>query len=355
MSPAHGVTHAAPKQRGITLSSQRSKSPLTKDGLIAALDIGGTKIAGALVDRDGVLIHRARRTTPAREPADVLLGAVHDVLGSLAASPLWERVGAVGIGSAGPIDLAHGTVSPVNIPAWRNFPIAESVARHPDVGRRQVTLAGDAVAMTAAEHRHGAARGHRNALCLVVSTGVGAGLVLNGSVHHGLTGNAGHLGHISIDFDGEACPCGARGCLEAIASGTAITRHALALGWQAPLTADTAGVAASARACRSSRHRRFRPRHPRTGSGHCRHCGADRDRHRRRRRRCRPGRRGVLRTARSPPSTLRGDAVPEGAARRARRAGARRRPGRRRCAGIGGRFTRSSGRARPWQSVDGAT
>lgn len=230
------------------MSSRQSKFPLPNDGLIAALDIGGTKIAGALVDQDGVLIHPARRTTPARESADVLLGAVYDVLSSLAASPLWERVGAVGIGSAGPIDLAHGTVSPVNIPAWRNFPLAESVARHPDVNHRQVTLAGDAVAMTAAEHRHGAARGHRNALCLVVSTGVGAGLVLNGSVHHGLTGNAGHLGHISIDFDGEACPCGARGCLEAIASGTAITRHALALGWQAPLTANTAGVAASARA-----------------------------------------------------------------------------------------------------------
>ncbi|MEU3838048.1 ROK family protein [Streptomyces microflavus] len=231
------------------MSSPRSADPSSSanDGLIAALDIGGTKIAGALVDRDGVLVHHARRTTPARESADILLGAVHEVLGALAVSPLWEQVQAVGIGSAGPIDLAHGTVSPVNIPAWRNFPLIESVARHPAVGDRPVTLAGDAVAMTAAEHRHGAARGHTNALCLVVSTGVGAGLVLNGSVHHGLTGNAGHLGHISIDFDGETCPCGARGCLEAIASGTAITRHALALGWQAPPTAGAAEVAAAAR------------------------------------------------------------------------------------------------------------
>ncbi|MFC8594716.1 ROK family protein [Streptomyces atroolivaceus] len=216
--------------------------------MIAALDIGGTKIAGALVDRDGVLVLRARRTTPAQEPADAILGSVFEVLSALAASPLWGRVRAVGIGSAGPIDLAHGTVSPVNIPAWRDFPLIESVARHPALAHRQVMLAGDAVAMTAAEHRHGAARGHKNALCLVVSTGVGAGLVLNGSVHHGLTGNAGHLGHISVDFDGEPCPCGARGCLEAIASGTAITRHALALGWQAPLTPDAAGVAAAARA-----------------------------------------------------------------------------------------------------------
>ncbi|MFD5872671.1 ROK family protein [Streptomyces sp. NPDC060322] len=216
--------------------------------MIAALDIGGTKIAGALVDRDGVLVHRARRTTPAQEPADALLASVYEVVSALADSPLWGRVQALGIGSAGPIDLAHGTVSPVNIPAWRAFPLIESVGRHPALAHRQVTLTGDAVAMAAAEHRHGAARGHRNALCLVVSTGVGAGLVLNGSVHHGLTGNAGHLGHISVDFDGEPCPCGARGCLETIASGTAITRQALALGWQAPPAVDAAGVAAAARA-----------------------------------------------------------------------------------------------------------
>ncbi|MFD4689274.1 ROK family protein [Streptomyces sp. NPDC058463] len=230
------------------MSSHRSAASPPSGDLIAALDIGGTKIAGALVDRDGVLLHRARRATPAQESADALLGAVHEVVSALAAGPLWGAVRAVGIGSAGPIDLTRGTVSPVNIPAWRDFPLVESVARHPALAHRQVMLAGDAVAMAAAEHRHGAARGHKNALCLVVSTGVGAGLVLNGSVHHGLTGNAGHLGHISIDFDGEPCPCGAKGCLETIASGTAITRHALALGWQPPPTADAAAVAAAARA-----------------------------------------------------------------------------------------------------------
>lgn len=230
------------------MSSYRSAVAPPSGDLIAALDIGGTKIAGALVDGDGALVHRARRATPAQKSADVLLDSVYEVITALAASPLWEKVRAVGIGSAGPVDLTRGTVSPVNIPAWRDFPLVESVGRHPALARRQVLLAGDAVAMTAAEHRHGAARGRRNALCLVVSTGVGAGLVLDGSVHHGLTGNAGHLGHISVDYDGEPCPCGARGCLETLASGTAITRHALALGWQAPSTADAAGVAAAARA-----------------------------------------------------------------------------------------------------------
>ncbi|MET7370402.1 ROK family protein [Streptomyces sp. NPDC005566] len=230
------------------MSSHRSAAPPDSD-LVAALDIGGTKIAGALVDRDGVLVHRVQRSTPAQESADALLDTVYEVVSALAANPLWGRVRAVGIGSAGPIDLTRGSVSPVNIPAWRDYPLIESVGRHPALSHRHVMLAGDAVAMSAAEHRHGAARGHENALCLVVSTGVGAGLVLNGSVHHGITGNAGHLGHISIDFDGDPCPCGARGCLEAIASGTAISRHALALGWQPPraANADATAVAAAAR------------------------------------------------------------------------------------------------------------
>ncbi|WP_271208738.1 ROK family protein, partial [Streptomyces poonensis] len=233
------------------MSSHQVAAPRPGDVLTAALDIGGTKIAGALVAPDGTLVHHTRRATPARESAGTLLGAVHEVLDALATHPRWDHVRALGIGSAGPVDLTHGTVSPVNIPAWRDFPLTESVGAHPAVAavaavaQKHVVLAGDAVAMAAAEHRHGAARGHANALCLVVSTGVGAGLILNGKVHHGITGNAGHLGHISVDFDGEPCPCGADGCLEGIASGTAITRHALALGWRPPRTADAAADAAT--------------------------------------------------------------------------------------------------------------
>lgn len=229
------------------MSSQQSAVPVADGGLIAALDIGGTKIAGALVAADGTLVHCARRATPAQESADTLLGVVYEVVNSLAASPLWENVRALGIGSAGPVDLARGAVSPVNIPAWRDYPLRELVGAHPALTDKPVVLAGDAVAMAAAEHRHGAARGHEDALCLVVSTGIGAGLVLNGSVRHGITGNAGHLGHISVDFDGEPCPCGASGCLEGIASGTAITRYALSLGWQPTSTADASAVAAAAR------------------------------------------------------------------------------------------------------------
>ncbi|WP_432150175.1 ROK family protein [Streptomyces sp. bgisy029] len=216
--------------------------------LVAALDIGGTKIAGALVDGDGNLLVRAQRPTPAREGAEAVMGAVDEVLGELTASPLWERTGSAGIGSAGPVDAAAGTVSPVNVPGWRDFPLVERVQK--TIGGLPVALVGDGVAMTAAEHWLGAARGYDNALCLVVSTGVGGGLVLGGSLHPGPSGNAGHIGHISVDLDGDLCPCGARGCVERIASGPNIARRALEGGWLPGPDGDTtaAAVAAAARA-----------------------------------------------------------------------------------------------------------
>ncbi|MGA4878403.1 ROK family protein [Streptomyces lydicamycinicus] len=216
--------------------------------LSAALDIGGTKIAGALVDPHGRLLVRAARPTPADKDGATVMRAVAEVLGELAAAPDWARVAAVGIGSAGPVDAATGTVSPVNIPGWRDFPLVAGVRAL--VGERPVVLVGDGVAMTAAEHWQGAARGHANALCMVVSTGVGGGLVLNGRLHPGPTGNAGHIGHISVDVDGDPCPCGSRGCVERIASGPNIARRALAHGWQPGPDGDTsaAGVAAAAQA-----------------------------------------------------------------------------------------------------------
>lgn len=218
------------------------------EGLVVALDIGGTKIAGALVDGEGGIRVRAQRPTPAREDDDTVMRAVEDVLAELAASPLWEDAGAVGIGSAGPVDAHRGTVSPVNIPGWRDYPLVERVQKA--AGGRPVTLVGDGVAMTAAEHWLGAARGHDNALCLVVSTGVGGGLVLDGRLHPGPTGNAGHIGHMVVDLDGEPCACGGRGCVERLASGPNLPRRALENGWRPGPDGDVsaAAVAAAARA-----------------------------------------------------------------------------------------------------------
>ncbi|SER70037.1 ROK family protein [Streptomyces qinglanensis] len=216
--------------------------------LVAALDIGGTKIAGALVDSGGGLLARTQRPTPAQESAERLAATVDEVLGELTATPHWYRVGAVGIGSAGPVDTKAGTVSPVNIPAWRAHPLVSAVRDR--AGGLPVALIGDGPAIAAAEHWQGAAKGHSDALCMVVSTGVGGGLILGGALHSGPTGNAGHIGHISVDMDGALCPCGSYGCVETVASGTNIARRALEAGWRPGPDQDAtaAGVAAAARA-----------------------------------------------------------------------------------------------------------
>ncbi len=236
---SEGAAARTPAAGGRTPSAER---------LVVALDIGGTKIAGALVDRAGRLLARALRPTPAVEDGATVMRAVQEVLAELATDSAWHRVTAVGIGSAGPVDASNGTVSPVNVPGWRGFPLVDQVRAV--TGPLPVTLTGDGVAIAAAEHWQGAARGFDNALCMVVSTGVGGGFVLGGVLYPGPTGNAGHIGHISVDLDGPLCPCGSRGCVERLASGPNITRHALDAGWRPRDGGEptTAAVAASARA-----------------------------------------------------------------------------------------------------------
>jgi glucokinase len=212
--------------------------------LYAAIDVGGTKIAAALVDAGGTLLTRSELPTPPKGAGEEVMATVAKLVAALAEDERWSKVVGLGIGSAGPVDPVRGTVSPVNIPGWRDFPLVERVRELEALGeigvmdaatdpRPRVVLVGDGSAMAAGEHWRGAARGYDNALCLVVSTGVGAGLILDGVLRTGPSGNAGHLGHISVDIEGEDCPCGSRGCVEIIASGTSIARWALQHGWPA--------------------------------------------------------------------------------------------------------------------------
>lgn len=206
-----------------------------------ALDIGGTKIAAALVDSAGTLLHESRRPTPASADPEQVWRAVHQTLGDIAAL---ESVSGVGISSAGPIHLPGGTISPINIPAWRDFPIVERVAA--EVPGRPVRLAGDGICMALGEHRWGAGRNAHYLLGIVVSTGVGGGLVLDGLPFSGRTGNAGHVGHVVVDLDGAPCSCGGRGCVETIASGPHMVLWARAQGWAAPPDVDAKELADSA-------------------------------------------------------------------------------------------------------------
>jgi glucokinase len=213
--------------------------------LTLAVDIGGTKIAVGLVDPAGELVHTFVEPTPKDHDAE----HVWDVLDRMivdAAATAKGAIRAVGIGSAGPIDASAGTVSPVNIASWRGFPLRDRVAGAiPDV---PVQLAGDAICMALGEHWRGAGRGARFMLGMVVSTGVGGGLVLDGKPYHGRTGNAGHVGHVVVELDGQPCPCGGHGCVETVASGPWMTRWALANGWDGPVDADAVVLAEAAEA-----------------------------------------------------------------------------------------------------------
>lgn len=190
-----------------------------------AIDIGGTKIASGIVDDDGTLVRTARQPTPRDADPDQVWAAAERAIAEVLDGP----VSGVGISSAGPINLADGTISPVNIPAWRGFPVVDRVsAAVPGV---PVRLAGDGLCMALGEHWRGAGQGAEFLLGMVVSTGIGGGLVLDGMPYDGRTGNAGHVGHVVVDVDGPACACGGRGCVEAIASGPHLVSWARAQGW----------------------------------------------------------------------------------------------------------------------------
>jgi glucokinase len=196
--------------------------------LTLSLDIGGTKIAAGLVEPGGALVHSARRPTPNSFDAEQIWAVVAELVGD-ALHAADGGVRAVGIASAGPIDRHAGTVSPINIACWRGFPLRDRVAAA--VPGVPVRLGGDGICMALGEHWRGAGRGARFLLGLVVSTGVGGGLVLDGVAYHGRSGNAGHVGHVVVDPDGQPCSCGGRGCVETVAAGPSMVRWARANGW----------------------------------------------------------------------------------------------------------------------------
>src|ERR1700761_2799018 len=181
--------------------------------LTLALDIGGTKIAVGLTDPAGELVHKAVHPTPKDHEAEHVWGLVDTMIAD-ATKTAKGAIRAVGIGSAGPIDANTGAVSPVNIASWRGFPLRDRVAGV--VPGVPVRLAGGAICLGLGEHGHGAGQGARFVLGMVVSTGVGGGLVLDGKPYHGRTGNAGHVGHVVVALEGQPCPCGGHGCVETV-------------------------------------------------------------------------------------------------------------------------------------------
>ncbi len=205
---------------------------------VLALDIGGTKMAAALVDHEGRITGYERVDTPPELEAEGLWRTLDVLSEKVLANESGDLVG-VGVGCGGPMTWPDAEVSPLNIPGWRGFPLrARLRARHPGL---PVRVHNDAICVAAAEHWRGAGRGAANVLGMVVSTGVGGGLILGGRLVDGASGNGGHIGHVIVDPAGPPCKCGGQGCLEAIARGPGLVQWAQGEGWR-PESPDVTGV-----------------------------------------------------------------------------------------------------------------
>ncbi|GAA4164578.1 ROK family protein [Gryllotalpicola daejeonensis] len=193
------------------------------DSVVLAVDFGGTKVEAALVRPDGSLVAGSRSRAATGRSAEVpqLEASVAQVIDHALASLAGAELIGAGVACAGPIDRAAGAISPLNVPSWRGYPMRALVQRVlAGAGHEApVVLEMDGVAIVLAEHWVGAAQGAQNVMGMVISTGVGGGLISHGQVIVGKTGNAGHIGHIEVaGIDGENT-FGNPHVLEAIASG----------------------------------------------------------------------------------------------------------------------------------------
>jgi glucokinase len=187
-----------------------------------AIDIGGTKMAAGLIDRTGRLRGAAHVPTEVTDDPEILWSALAGLVSGVLAGgpgPADGPVTVCGVGCGGPMSSGGDEVSPLNIPAWRGFPLRRRLA---ELTGLPTFVDNDAKALALAEGWVGAAAGRADYVAMVVSTGVGGGIVLDGRLLEGRLGNAGHIGHVVVEPRGRVCPCGGRGCLEAEASGRAI-------------------------------------------------------------------------------------------------------------------------------------
>ena len=193
--------------------------------LLLGIDIGGTKIGFSLGDETGKIQRRLRRATQPSGSAETDLRRLAEearrLIGAAGARP--GELAAVGAAVPGPLDLDAGLVlNPPNLPSWDRAPVRDVLAE--ELGC-PVFLENDANAAALAEWRFGAGRGFSHLVYLTMSTGVGGGLILDGRIHRGATAGAGEVGHMLVEWDGEPCGCGLRGCLEAYIGGACWTRR----------------------------------------------------------------------------------------------------------------------------------
>jgi glucokinase len=192
--------------------------------ILLGVDIGGTKVAAALVSSTGEVLHSVRTQMAPRKTAEEGLKPVFEAIDAVLGDRRAKSIRAIGVSVPGWIDSVRGVlVGAPNIPCWRNFPLPREIRRRYSL---PVYVANDANAGALAESTWGAASGCANVFYVTLGTGVGTGIVLQHRLYTGRTGAAGEGGHTTIDFRGPRCGCGKRGCVEMYVSGTAIARRA---------------------------------------------------------------------------------------------------------------------------------
>jgi glucokinase len=193
--------------------------------LFIGIDLGGTKIVTALVDKGGRIISRDYRETEAATGRDAVVARMVDAASRVMndGGATTAQISATGVAAPGPIDVESGIVTtPPNLPGWNDVPLRQLIQ---DELGLPTALENDANAAALAEYRFGAGRGTKHMIYVTASTGIGGGFILNGELYRGATGAAAEIGHMTILPQGPLCGCGNRGCLEALASGAGIARQ----------------------------------------------------------------------------------------------------------------------------------
>jgi len=194
---------------------------------VLALDLGGTKIIAAIVSNQGRVMAREYRPTLADEGPQAVINRILSTIDRLLSL---RKVGSsqlssISIAAAGAINFEKGLVtSSPNLPGWQNIPLRDIVR---EKYRVNTFLINDASAAALGEHRFGAGREVNNLVLLTLGTGIGGGIIINGRLYSGPCGSAGEIGHMTIDVNGPRCSCGNIGCLEMLASGTAVAKEAI--------------------------------------------------------------------------------------------------------------------------------
>ena len=193
---------------------------------VVGIDIGGTKLAAVVADKDGNILHKVRKPTESQRgpqhAVQLILSMVDEVLDL--ATLRREDISGIGVSCGGPLDTKTGIIySPPNLPGWDALPLKDLIESKFHI---PTIIENDANASALAEARFGGGRGYDYVLYMTMSTGIGGGIVANGEIYHGANDSAGEVGHQILLPDGPLCGCGKYGCLEALCSGPSIARRA---------------------------------------------------------------------------------------------------------------------------------